>query len=334
MEPNSTVADALAKYSGLEWYDNSKIQAVQGCHRKAFYHLVGPWNQPLATHIGDAGNFGTVWHAGLAGYYNKHVARLPYQDRLVHAVRAFDLEWQRQFSDNFELANKYKLARGVQQLLLYFNHYRSEDEYFDVVDSEVGFAMVISPRPGESEFAPFIFNGRIDRILHRRTMEDLVVGETKTCSGDPAQRVREMRIDRQTLGYYCVLRALGYNITGVLADACQITATKITNDTVCRDLIRLSPDAELQWRQQTINIVQWWRGQLKQAESISSDITSDSNQAVLALFDQNTRECTRYGLCEFYSLCDRGISIDTMADYTANTWHPLKPDDEIVVKEL
>jgi len=326
----TNVEEALAYLAEYESFDNHGTATFQSCHRKGYYHLVGPFGEPLALKVGEAANFGTVWHAGLAAFYSRHNAELPYPRRLIAAVRRFNDEWQKLFANNPALGNKYKLTRGVQQLILYLDHYRSEDQFYKVVDSEVGFGIVIKPRPAEHPFKPFVFYGRIDRVLYRETMQDVVVGETKTTGGDPVARLKEMRIDRQTQGYFKMLKAMhAGHVGGVILDVAQITATKITNDCWARDFVQLrEADGEL-WRSETVAIVE----QIRELKTRSKALLGD-NASVLATWDRRTAECTHYGLCPYYDLCLFGITADTMKDHRPNVWHPLKDEiKEMVVTD-
>ena len=318
---------ALDKFAEYEWYDNHKTEVIQSCHRKGYHHLIGPFGTPLAMRVGDAAKFGSCWHAGLAGYYERHNAQLVYEKRLVRSALRYNQEWQKQFAiANAQLQNRYKIARGMQQLLLYFDHFRNEDEFFEVIDSEVGFIYLVRPRPAELLFKPFIYVGTLDRVLRRQTMRDVVVGETKTCSGDPAMRLKEMRLDRQTQGYFKMLQSMDIDrVGGVVLDAAQITATKITNDVFCRDFVQLKDLDGEQWRLETIEIVEQWRHLRERARLFTGD-----NQRVLAVFDKRTKECTHYGLCPFYDMCLYGVTADTLAGHSPNLWHPLKENAEVI----
>lgn len=326
----ATVAQALAKFSGYEWYDNHRLDTIQSCHRKAFWHLIGPQEIPLASPVGDAAMFGGVWHAGIAQYYSHW--RDTYDNRLCHAARAFELEWKKVFTNTQDLQNKYKLTRGVQQQVMYYDHFRSEDEYFEVIDSEIGFAILIRPRSSE-HFDPFVFTGRIDRVLYRKSRNDIVVAETKTCSGDPGKRAKELRLDRQTRGYNTMARKMmDEPVTGVLVDVVQITATKCDASIFVRDYFPLSNEDGESWRRQTINIVQQWRELKAQAERLSLD--KAGNASVLDVFDQRTKECNTYGLCPFYDLCQYGITADSLSKYSPDTWHPLAEPETKEIETL
>jgi hypothetical protein len=322
-----SVSMALKKFAGLEWYDNHRLDVIQSCHRKGFWHLVGPQvdsttgkSIPLAMIVGQAASFGSVWHAGIAQYYANF--RFPHETRIACAARGFELEWIKQFAKS-ELPNKYKLSRGLQQQVMYYDHFRTEDEFFQVVDSEIGFAILVRPRSHEM-FDPFVYSGRIDRLLYRTTRHDYVVGETKTCSGDPVMRMKELRLDRQTRGYFKMTSMMmDEPVSGVLPDVVQITATKCDASIFARDYFPLTVNDGESWRRQTINIVQMWRGLLAQAERLSADKVNGGNQAVLDVFDQRTKECSTYGICPYYELCQYGPTADSLSKYSPDTWNPL-----------
>lgn len=325
-----TVPQALKKFEGYEWYDNHRYDIIQSCHRKGFWHLVGPQGTPLELAVGDAAIFGGVWHAGLAQYYSRNTYRLPYETRLAAAARGFEREWRMRFA-NSDLPTKYQLRRGLQQQVMYFDHFRTEDEFFVVIDSEVGFAILIKPRASE-RFDPFVFTGRIDRILYRTSRNDIVIAETKTCGGDPAKRAKELRLDRQTRGYNAIARKMmDEPVAGVLVDVVQITATKLTADIFVRDYFPLKDEDGESWRRQTIHITQQWREMLARAKKLSQD--KAGNAAVLDVFDQRTKECNTYGLCPYYELCSVGISADTLSKYVPDTWHPLADPLEATTKQ-
>ena len=44
------------------------------------------------------------------------------------------------------------------------------------------------------------------------------------------------------------------------------------------------------------------------------------------IFTQTTEECTKYGLCAYYDLCDLGISQMLLSEFHTDEWNPLIPE--------
>ena len=127
-------------FKNKEWFDNSRIKMLRGCKRKAYFQLIGPRGQALSGGVGDGANFGSSMHAGLARYYNGwHGFDEP--TRRVHAARAFAEEWELYFPHE-RMQNKHSLARGLDILDAYFDHYLAEDSEYEPVEAELGFAFL------------------------------------------------------------------------------------------------------------------------------------------------------------------------------------------------
>lgn len=315
-----SVEQALAQYDYLQWYDNHRIDYILECKRKAYYHLIGPVGVRLATRVGPAADFGTCFHVGLATYYMLQSSDASRETRLFAALRAFDAEWQKHFA-NVEVQRRYSLVRGVQLFDAYVERYRSEDEYYEVVDSEVGVLVIIKPR-GHERFEPFVYTGRLDAVLKRLTQNDRVIKETKTTGSKPSERSDLLRLDRQTRGYFYMARLCDpeNKISGVLTD---VIRTILTEDEFHRDYFPLNQSDCDAWRAQTINIVEEWRRLKARAIAGASDPLSADNELPLNVFYQTTKACFNYGRCEFYKLCTRGITADTLSGFEVDTWHPI-----------
>lgn len=307
-------------FAEREWYDNSRVKMIRGCKRKAYFQLIGPTGVPLSGGVGDGANFGSSMHAGLQRYYQGW-GHFDEPVRRVHAARAFADEWSQYFPHD-RMQAKHRLDRGLTILDGYFDHYLMEDDQFEPVESELGFCLEMAPRkdvswidePSGNSFDPFWYIGRIDGIFKRISTGEVFLRETKTTSSQAEARLRQLKFDHQPVGYtYCVRNLAGelrHDIVGYIGDVILVAATKLE---YARDYFHVSTSQAESWRRQLINTVQDWR-QLQQKAGEPVD---------LDMYYQNTECCFEYGRCAFYSLCDYGISPDTIGEHEAATWNPL-----------
>lgn len=298
-----------------EWVDNSKVKILRGCHRKAFLHTIGPTGVPLSLSVGDGANFGSAIHAALQRYYNGW-GQFDEATRRVHGHRAFAEVWQ-EFFPTERMQSKHKLDNGLDILTSYFDQYLPEDELYEPVEAELGFANKIVPEviidnmfdKGE----PFYYVGRVDGIFRRIADSTYWLRETKTVGGDAEKRLAQLKFDNQPVGYLATLRELNrhqYKISGVLGDVIAVLAQKRQN---CRGYFSIDDQQCRDWKSQLIITVQRWRAIRAEYES-----TNDLN-----VFDQDTERCHDYGRCAFYELCDYGLNSENLSQFEPSTWHPL-----------
>ena len=302
-------------FSDHEWFDNSKMRIIRGCHRKAFFHTIGPAGVPLSLSVGDGANFGTAVHAALQRYYNGW-GKFDEPTRRIHGHRAFAETWA-EFFPTDHMQSKHKLDNGLDILTSYFDQYLLEDELYEPVEAELGFANkieytgvdLVDRKTTES----FYYVGRVDGIFRRIADSSYWLRETKTCGSDAEKRLAQLKFDNQPVGYLATLRELNrhnYKISGVLGDVIGVLAQKRDNkrgyfsidDQQCRD-----------WKAQLILTVQRWRAIRAEYEA-SGDLN---------VFDQDTERCFEFGRCAFYELCDYGLSNENISQFEPSTWHPL-----------
>lgn len=322
-----------AFFKDKEWFDNSRIKMLRGCHRKAYFQLIGPSGTPLSGGVGDGANFGSSMHAGLARYYNGW-GHFDEPARRVHAARAFAEEWELYFPHE-RMQNKHSLDRGLTILDAYFDHYLNEDSEYEPVEAELGFCIEITPAShieyGKPErldpdlsilvydeigFDPFWYIGRVDGIFKRRSTGEVFLRETKTTSSQAENRLRQLKFDHQPVGYtYCVRNLSGelrHDIVGYIGDVILVAATKLE---FARDYFHVSRSQAESWRRQMINTVEDWRA-LRANGLIDGRVDLDR-------FTQDTERCFEYGRCAFYDLCDYGLDNDTIGQFDPATWNPL-----------
>jgi len=307
-----------------EWYDNAFLDLVLSCPRKAFYSRV--YN--LSMGVGPGADFGSCIHAGIASYYlwwNK----CPEEKRRLKAFRAFLSLHEKLFKGPRaeELDNKHSRDAGVLMLDHYFDTHFAEDELLQPVEIELAGAIEIKPQPTDPfHFKPFWYTFRIDGIHKRLRYGDFWIRETKTTSGGASRELKKLKLSRQPTGYlWCARQFPGVIAAGVIPDVVSVAAK--TREAL-RDFYFKSQKQTEDWRLQTINIVEYWR-QLVRLGVIERDEDYNPIKVDLNQFYQNTKECTTYGLCAYYALCDFGINSTTLRAFQPNTWNPLANVDEI-----
>lgn len=311
----------------IEWYDNSLVNVITNCERRAMYQTIGPKGIPLGDFVGDGGTFGNVVHAGLDFYYD-HFNDLPYPERSGEAVRAAWLLYERKFdltrqvgSQPGEIDKKHVQFNLGVVLNGYFAQHKSEDERLKVVYTENSIAFLVKYEPGDPfQFEPFFYIVKMDRLLQEGN--ELAVLETKTIGwGDVVKRANLLEWNNQPLGYIYVVRkwlefngALdGRTISSFIPDVILVSATTLSYHRMRFPLIQHRLDS---WRRETIVKVQRWR----EYKAFLVKHFSESNFFDLA--PKNTERCNDYGGCPFYRLCSDGPMSPTLQDYKPDTWHP------------
>ncbi len=305
-----------AFFRNREWYDYSRLRLIDACARKGFYALLGPAGTPIDTKVGPGANFGTCFHAGLAAYYAGW-GRMTEPARRLMAIRTFSETYSKfSFTDKRGMVPKnHSLARGLTILDAYFDHYLVEDPLLKPLEAELGFAVEMSPRPGEKEFEAFIYVGSVDGIFDRSYDGRRLPRETKTTRSDAMGRLRQLNFNHQPVGYVTSLRNFpGFEtIDSFIGDTVLVAAEKLD---FARDYFTTNEIQRQSWRTQVIYKVERWRAMKKQAQGMTIN-------DMLNVFVQDTEDCFSYGKCAFYDLCDFGISPASLAEYEPNTWNPL-----------
>jgi hypothetical protein len=312
----------------LEWYDNSTLEVIDSCHRKAFWNIVfqhpnaGPDARAgLEKKVGAGAFFGTCIHAALAKYYGLYNKGLSEQSRRIAAFRAFASEHERLFPDPDLLETKHTASRGLDLLDMYFDHYLQEDQDFEPLESELYFSIRIEPLFSEEPFEPFNYVGRGDNIFRRRSSNDLIIFETKTTGYGIDREIMKREIDRQTEGYYFGFSQFDSNwtIMGVMLNVIGVSASAIEPSKLFqRAYYRMGSEVLHKFRKETILKVKRWRSILADGEKASSILET------IEAFDRRTEECTNYGRCTFYDLCKYGpTGVDWKNQFPPNTWNPL-----------
>lgn len=305
---------------GLEWYDNSTLESIDRCHRLGYYQNVlwhADGRRPgLSGGAGVGANFGTCLHEGLAKWYG--LQTLEDDPRRLAAFRSFAECHEKLFKDPGELDEKYSLARGLDLLDIYFDHYSFEDAEYRSIEPEMTVLLLIEPRPAEPLFEPFHFVIKTDGLFERLNHSDLVLLEHKTSAWGVARILKEREYDRQSEGYVWGLREMyrDRTISGVLLNAIGIYKDeKNPAKLFGRQFFDKSLEQTELWRRETIRKVERWRGMLRASATTAASIFELPEH-----FDRNTSACTQYGLCGFYNLCKYGMAM--VDEYVPNTWNP------------
>lgn len=326
----------LKHFDEVEWYDNHRIETIQACQRKGFWHLVGPplitgpatdpsfSARGLANPVGPGADIGTCFHAAHAAY-SYSWQRASEEERRIEALGVFESEWHRLFPNGAE-ASYHKLERGLQICDAYFERFYHEQALYRCIDPEVAFAIRVEPRDSEPSFRPFWFGGRLDGIDQRITAGDWVVRELKTTSGGAARRLRSLARSRQCKGYVWAARealaAEGRDprlVTGFVGDVILVAAKSTDFQ---RDYFPVTMEETESWRRQTINIVEEWRWRLATYQGRGGEGRGGVFAAWPALFPENTEECHKYGMCPYWDLCQFGPSLANLQPFELDSWSP------------
>ena len=316
--------------TGKEWYDYTGTKLIKNCPRKALFNQI----LRMGMGVGPGADFGTCFHAATATYYYWW-GKLTERDRRVKGWRAFKTLHQKIFSGPLRDSIDYK--HSEENGLAAFDHYCDvhlpEDSLLRPVEVELAGAIQIKPYEGEPEFKPFWYAFRIDGIHQRMRYGDYWVREMKTTSGGVKREMVRLKVGHQPRGYVWIARQYTDSppVTGVIPDIVSVAAK--TRE-VARDFFHKSIADGEAWRSQLIHTVNEWR---LRCERGIHKLDFDANGRITAfdvdldLFYQNDQECTNYGMCAFYDLCDRGINPETMRNFGINDWNPLAnaAEDEV-----
>ncbi len=320
-----TLDDLIAFLGTVEWYDNSRIETIQACKRKAFYQLIGPTGTGLAKRVGDGAHFGTCTHAAHEAYYTGW-SRLSETARRLNSIRAFTDQYQELFP-NGPQRPIHTLANGLDIWDCYCDSCLAEDSLYRPVDPELGLIVRIAPRSHEPAFKPFWYLGRADGVWQRIAQNDYFVGELKTSSGGVERRAKSLTFHRQPTGYVWQVRELvkegrfpevasPLDIKGSFVTVIGIQAQKRDLE---REYFSMSEEDTEDWRAETIQIVEEWRRRKWQIDPGRLHNARNWKH----IFYKETEECTKYGLCPYWDLCKFGVTADSLHEFEVDDWNPL-----------
>lgn len=298
-----------------EWYDNSLIDRILTCARKAYYtqfYLGG-----VEDSVGPGARLGTCFHAGAAAYSEAYGR--PISDRKLIVTRAFSRTYAREFPTPCEPPRDFENSLAV--MLDYCDWWSREDILLKPIEAELGIKLIMRPEPGDLwDFEPFMLKMKIDGTYLRVESNQIVTRETKSASSNVRATLERLFLSRQVRSYaYGLSRALeedqrygkGYTFFGTLADIILVAKTKRDFQ---RDWITPTKTDLWQWRQATIFTVEQWRRRIGRA--LWTPLATQ-----LAVFEQDPQRCTDYGRCSFYEACKHGLEL--LENRPRNVWDPL-----------
>jgi hypothetical protein len=308
-----------------EWYDNSTLNLIDSCIRKAYWKLEFPLGKKadgteirgIADRVGVAAHFGSAIHSAMDKMYSPILVRdMSYEKRKLAAFRGFSSTYAKLILEPDLVESPYDHPSGIRLLDDYFNHYAAEDDFYVPIETEMCTIVVLhelSP--------PAYFIARQDGLVFRPSQNHYLVKEYKTTKGGLQQKLDELRISRQAEGYVWSLQQFEsqYPIAGVLADILAVRVReRDPSKLFARDIFNVSNFQLEQWYQETLTKIRRWR-EIKRLAYINatSPLTQHFN------FDRSTNECLRYGKCSYYDLCVYGLAAANFDQFSANEWNPL-----------
>ena len=315
--------DQVVDFLGThEWYDNSRIETQDGCKRKGFYQQVGPTGVPLHKRVGQGADAGSVLHAAHEAYYTGWSV-LSEERRRYNSFGVLEDTYRELFKGGAS-ANRHSLRVMRDIWDDYCAKCLFEDPFYRPVDPEVGFIIRIAPRHGERSFNPFWYTGRADGIWERVTQRDFFTGELKSTSGGAKRRIKSLKFHRQPVGYVAMAREAirqGRFVKGITDPMAMqgtfaiVIAVQVEKREIEREYFPLTLKRTEDWRRQTIRKVEDWRARLREHRMDPASWEE--------IFDQQTEECTKYGLCPYWDLCDFGVTADSINEFEPDSWNPL-----------
>lgn len=326
--------------NNLEYYDNSKLDLILACRRKAMLAYLYPKAPSEASSVqkaeGEAspeqtpslglstGNnpsaaFGTSIHAAHAAYYSPyHKDRNP-EERRRFAYKAFVRKWQTLFAGDED--DKYQMDNGLSILEAYFDNYILEDQDSIPVETEMSFLLEIKPEPGDPPWfvESFWYAGAMDGVF-LRIGKDLYADELKTSSFNVDQIMGNQILSRQGRGYVYALKQFSEQpekVRGFRADVIRVDSKKRD---FRREFFYVTETDLKEWRLEVLNIVQDWRTAVLR-------VNGEKLDKVMGSFYKNTSECFRYWKpCVFHKICQFGTQVID-SSYPARTWTPFNRDN-------
>ena len=299
----------------FEWYDNSRLNIIQACKRKAYYTLM--FSGGLGSTTGNGATFGTCVHYANEIYYNNW-GRYSETDRRAMAIQAFVRKHRELFGEDPQVDTKHTENRGIAILTDYFQRFLAEDPFLRPIDNELRFIITIYPEPGDPDYftMPFLYLGRCDGLWLRERDSSLWIRELKTTSQQASKELERLTVDRQPTSYFYSIGQFPLpdqtQLKGIICDVIQVAATKFE---AARDYIYKTPKQILLWRAHTIRLVEHWR-------EIRDRTDFASKWSVEKEYYQETNECySKYGQCPFYQACRFGEEI--LSSKERNLWNPL-----------
>lgn len=314
-----------------EWYDNSRLEMINACKRKAF--LAQLFNGGLEARVGVGADFGTCMHAFRATYYSWW-GKISESERRLKGMRSFLEQHEAHFVGAIadSLDTKHTKESGLAMIDHYCDSYLSEDTLLQPVEVELAGAVEITydPTIDPHPFDSFWYAFKIDGIHRRLTYGDLWVAEMKNTGGGVKRELTKLRLARQPIGYvYCARQFPGADVTGCMPDVVGVLAKSRECQ---RDFYPITAARAAAWRLETIKIVRDWR--LMQSEAKQQQLAGRRFEDWLTFFYQQTDQCTTYGLCAFYDICRDGFNPATLAAFGPNKWNPLEDSTHLERKTI
>lgn len=297
--------------NGVLEIDNSTFMKLDACDVKGFFGGVlkmQPTRSALPLKFGDA------VHAGMEA----HLRGESQQDVIDTALARAEHNGLALVADD-----RRNLSSLVTLFESYFLDYRLRPEKFDpvVLDGkpmiEQSFALPLGTLKFQGKDITVVWTGKIDLVSWWNTKTQLVGVDHKTTSVMGAQFTDTMERSSQFLGYLWALgnvsKSLSVPLAGFILNTVAIRKTGFE--------FKLFSLPYPSWQ------VEEWK--LTTLGKLQQFLTS-YEQYLETGFLVPTREscCTKYGKCEFFSVCQsppriRGAALLDSPDFELSTWSPL-----------
>jgi hypothetical protein len=212
---------------GHQLISSSRLTAFRSCRRLHYFRYL---LRRVPIRENDAARFGSLFHAGLEGWWlaavDGHRA-----ERIEAAIEAARSRWTDQ-SDPFELVRAEELLRGY--------HFRWLDAPVRAIGVEVEFrAPLVNPDTG-AKSRTFDRAGKIDVLVEMDGRVKLMEHKTTTLDISPGSDYwKRLKIDDQVSGYMEGAKSLGHQVN------------ECVYDVACRPLLRpfeATPEASRRYR--------------------------------------------------------------------------------------
>lgn len=253
---------------------------------------------------GTALRFGSVFHAGMEGYYSAIMEFGWSRDgRAVERMIQFaSEEWNKQ-TDEQQFYDDYRtLELCIQLMTRYIDHFFGDHGFLEVIHTERAFQLTMIPTDVDLSHYPwlesFYFTGKID-------LECLLNGmhwtnEFKTTGWRIDQLIKELARSTQIMGYaYAKNHVFDEVPEGCLITVAFAKANKLKAGGYGKPRIDFARVPQIY---NNVDLQQWRTHFMNIAAQIQYSIKTDH-------FPPRLQNCYAYGRCQFLNLCEQSCDI-------------------------
>jgi hypothetical protein len=255
--------------------NNSGLDLIQKCPRKAFYVLTRPESETKSIAL----DYGSAIHSSLGLFYE--TIDRP-DSLLVQMIDVFNAHAS-DLMKNVQDGEVHSLTHGASILKVFFDAYKG-DPWKVYVDEKGPFV----ERQFEVQLGENLhFYGTIDLMLQHSETGELCVTDHKTTRSLGQQFAQKGDVNHQLTGYVFACQKMGINVNKAMFQGIKTGVKTLKSMEVMRTFVPRSEENFTEWKKWVYHVTTMWELMIK------------TNN-----FPMNgSSECNQYSGCQYLSVC-------------------------------